>query len=463
MGSRKSSKTYLSKNHHGYCFRIKIPEDLQSYIGKKELRYSLKTQFFLEAQEMAEKLADNVKEIFATIRHGRIIQNLSDNELLPIVNEWWQAFSTLLEGLRIKCWNVPHFKKASVDHTDTSPPSKTALISPTLSEVARDFMNWGVTVEKWKPRSQTGFQQCLDDMLDFLGHDRMIHTITDRDIVGYRDAIYKRKLSTQRNIFFMGRANMFFRFAIEEKRLLPRGHENPVTGLIPKAKKNGKAQCRKPFDADDLKKLFHSTEYLNGTHEKPYQFWLPVLALYTGARIEELCQLYVSDIKQLSGVWCLDINEDRPDKSVKNGEQRLVPLHPVITDELNFIGYVKGLKNQLGRVFPGLKRIGNKYGHYPSRWFASYKNKCGIDPAPNKKVFHSFRMTMISHLTAKGVPLYQIKQVVGHSDVSDVTMNHYSEPLKPNVLMNQVVMNLDYDFNFSLLASANVADDVFPT
>ena len=32
------SAAYLSLNKYGYCFRLKIPDDLRYYVGKKELR-----------------------------------------------------------------------------------------------------------------------------------------------------------------------------------------------------------------------------------------------------------------------------------------------------------------------------------------------------------------------------------------------------------------------------------------
>ena len=33
------SAAYLSRNKHSYCFRLKVPDDLRRYVGKKELRY----------------------------------------------------------------------------------------------------------------------------------------------------------------------------------------------------------------------------------------------------------------------------------------------------------------------------------------------------------------------------------------------------------------------------------------
>ncbi len=37
------SPSYLIRNPYSYCFRMKVPTDLQGVIGRKELRYSVKT------------------------------------------------------------------------------------------------------------------------------------------------------------------------------------------------------------------------------------------------------------------------------------------------------------------------------------------------------------------------------------------------------------------------------------
>ena len=63
-------------------------------------------------------------------------------------------------------------------------------------------------------------------------------------------------------------------------------------------------------------------------------FWMPLIGLYTGMRIEEVCQLYVSDLKLMDGIWCLDVNQDKPDKSVKTSERRIVPLHPFLVQRI---------------------------------------------------------------------------------------------------------------------------------
>jgi len=51
------SPSYLVKNPYSYCFRIKVPEDLQTIINKKELRYSLGTDILSHAKTKARYLA----------------------------------------------------------------------------------------------------------------------------------------------------------------------------------------------------------------------------------------------------------------------------------------------------------------------------------------------------------------------------------------------------------------------
>ncbi len=35
---------------------------------------------------------------------------------------------------------------------------------------------------------------------------------------------------------------------------------------------------------------------------------MPVIALHSGAKLEEICQLHLADIRQEDGVWVFDIN-----------------------------------------------------------------------------------------------------------------------------------------------------------
>jgi integrase len=186
-----------------------------------------------------------------------------------------------------------------------------------------------------------------------------------------------------------------------------------------------------------------SQEYGQDQMEKPYQFWMPLIGLYTGMRIEEICQLYVSDLKKIDGIWCFDINQNKPDKSVKTSERRIVPLHPFLAEELNFVGYVKSLPDQKDRIFPELKRIKNRYSHHASPWFSDFKQRCGVVAPPRKKTFHSFRHTVIDHLLQKDIQDRIISMLVGHS-IQGQTKDRYGKRLKPKKMYEKAVLQLDY-------------------
>ena len=41
----------------------------------------------------------------------------------------------------------------------------------------------------------------------------------------------------------------------------------------------------------------------------PHRWWVPMIGLHTGARINEVAQLKLNDIVQEAGVWCIKIQK----------------------------------------------------------------------------------------------------------------------------------------------------------
>jgi integrase len=160
------------------------------------------------------------------------------------------------------------------------------------------------------------------------------------------------------------------------------------------------------FTSDDLRKLFNSKHYVQGLHDTPSRFWVPLIALYTGARLNEICQLGINDVRKVSSNdrWVFDFNEqdDVPNKSLKRPHHaRLVPIHKRLID-LGFLDYVSSLQNNHTRIFPELtyKRDENKYANDLQRWFnRTYMNSKNCNITTTKTSFHSFRHTVITQLS----------------------------------------------------------------
>ena len=96
------SPSYLVRNPHSYCFRINVPKDLQRYIEKKELRWSLRTGYRSVAKQKARALAYEVQTLFQGIRELVAVGDLSNQEIKRIVNEHIQNLLKSVEYLRIE-------------------------------------------------------------------------------------------------------------------------------------------------------------------------------------------------------------------------------------------------------------------------------------------------------------------------------------------------------------------------
>ncbi|QGZ93329.1 site-specific integrase [Terricaulis silvestris] len=162
------------------------------------------------------------------------------------------------------------------------------------------------------------------------------------------------------------------------------------------------------------------------------QKWIPLLAAYSGARLEELGQLAVTDIKEEDGVHYMHIQEryDGPDpgylRSLKNeASQRKVPIHSALL-ELGFLQFVDAQRSAGNiHVFSSLKWDDKKKRDKSykvtaslSKWWSAYSRLVVPD---TRKSFHSFRHTFKNRLRNAGVAKALDDALTGHisSDEGD--------------------------------------------
>jgi hypothetical protein len=99
-----NSPSYLVRNHYSYCFRLHVPADLQVYVGKKELRYSLRTGYLSEAKFKARFNAAGVQLLFRRLMELRsmILKNdqikefakaYLEQQLQKLPSEFWPGDS----------------------------------------------------------------------------------------------------------------------------------------------------------------------------------------------------------------------------------------------------------------------------------------------------------------------------------------------------------------------------------
>lgn len=230
----------------------------------------------------------------------------------------------------------------------------------------------------------------------------------------------------------------------------------PLTAIkIPKVRAN---EQKSQYTHDDLKKIFNSDDYVKGLHKKPSNFWVPLIGIYTGARLNEICQLSVKDIyiEKNTSRWVIDINEDPTEDDKKSLKKpfhaRKVPIHKRLI-ELGLIDFLKyQKKNKSKRLFPELVYVSdsNKYGDHIQRWFnRTYtKNRCDIKTSNTS--FHSLRHTFISHLVNdKNVDPNKIAEGLGQTPQGGVTQTTYTKrlPIKDYIKYFDLA---DFDDCFSI-------------
>ncbi|MBK6005951.1 site-specific integrase [Ramlibacter ginsenosidimutans] len=234
--------------------------------------------------------------------------------------------------------------------------------------------------------------------------------------------------------------------------------DDPSTGLrgesvLTKAERKLQSfaqKDREEFTKEEIGQIFTARVYQvdswkptrGGTFRtfQPFHYWLPLLGYFTGARIGELCQLHLDDVRSEDSVSFLDINEATADKSLKNAwSARRVPLHSRLR-ELGFIEWCEALRQQgFRRVFPELAwNPTNRYAKEPIRAMSQLFEKLGM-PRDGTKVFHSFRHGVNNHLQKRSsMPDIMRKRMMGHEPGEGVNERHYLSDPRPSEMLVHV-------------------------
>lgn len=341
-------------------------------------------------------------------------------------------------------------------------PTNTAIEAegPTIETAVASYLE--AHRKSWRPRTynarvwQTGY------LVEFLGPDRKIVTVTADDIRNFKNRIlclranhgrsahqsFAEKQTPNVNARIAGKTatvifeptKAFFRWAKSEEALIA---INPAEDIRIIAEKRPKGErARRPFEQAELKQLFSSPLFTGSASShrrftegdkmiKDAKFWIPIIGFYSGMRLAEIVQLYLRDVSLEGPVPYFDVNENNVSsadiKHVKSDAGvRKVPIHPDIL-VLGFADFWKK-KSKFGkpttRLFSEVKygSDGSASTEF-SKFFARLMDRVGL-PDP-KLTFHSFRHGFSDALRNAEVPRYTIDKITGHSDGS--VSSHYGK------------------------------------
>lgn len=224
---------------------------------------------------------------------------------------------------------------------------------------------------------------------------------------------------------------------------------NFFDGTFIARRKGSKKSLRDPFSADQLRRIVTEAAFQReGLVRHDWQKWGILIAAYSGARLNEIAQLQVADVRQIEGILCFDVTDVGDDddgeamtKQLKTeAAKRVVPVHPELI-ALGLLDYVDGLKsNGTSRLFPTFRQdVNNGWGRQLGRWANdTFLVKLGYKT--KRVVFHSFRHTLITRLSQSGVQEPIVKALVGHEQQGVTQTSYLGEGYRPSQLYDAICL-----------------------
>jgi integrase len=279
------------------------------------------------------------------------------------------------------------------------------------------------------------------DFMDIFG-DLDINLYGKPELVQWKTADLKRDLGANRINKRLGQVNDFFNWAIRHGHYTA-GGQSPVEGLFiaNKDKLAAKVEHYEPFSTDEVKSIFART--YGQEMKKPDHYWIPLVALFSGARREEIASLKATNVKTIDGVPCFQIEGGKTADA-----RRVVPVHPQLL-ALGFMDYAQHVQRlETPFLFPHTIDGPNGRGKNAGRQFAVLLDKRGIQD--ERKVFHSFRHSVITRLHALNANPAHVMQITGHRGEAgqSVHFNTYTHDVGLQALadtLGKLAYPLDYD------------------
>jgi integrase len=193
---------------------------------------------------------------------------------------------------------------------------------------------------------------------------------------------------------------------------------SPVDGMKLTLRKSVRDK-KDPFTTDQLNAIFAAPVFTGCKSELNWskhgslvlrsspKFWVPLIALFTGMRSGEICQLTQEHVRVHDGVHYFALSKELRLKN--DASIRSVPIHRVLI-ECGLLDFVAQCD---GRLFPHLRahisgRLSDAFGKHFSRFLRSLSIKT------ENTDFHSFRHNFIAAAEASGVEYATRERLVGH-------------------------------------------------
>ena len=350
--------------------------------------------------------------------------------------------------------------------TPTSPSSSAnqLLFSDAVNKFIAERVDGGI----WRPKTKKQHAASYDMFMELMG-DQAVSSYKRTDISAYKDKLALIPVSCTKIFPGISFSEVIAKqhgcptlsITTRNKRLVELSslfewcekngycEKNPAKDMqirTPKSKKDQEA--RKSWSQDDFNLLIKSL-YKGNAVVWPHYYWLPLLGIYTGARLNELAQLDVDDVMDKDGILCLNIDgkvggdgyyDDNGNvgKQLKNSNsKRIIPLHSHLI-RIGFMEFVEQRRNSGDKkLWEGLNpSVRDGWGSAPSKWFArSCFPLINAGKIQSGLTFHGLRHTFRDLLA--GQHGYLISEYMGHG-ADSITFSHYGGATDLSVMKDMI-------------------------
>lgn len=459
-----------------YSTRRRIPLDLvPSYGGKAEIVRALRTSTPDDAKRLHALMWVALDEEFAAARAALKEQGLRPAPVPPPKRrswtpaqraEWQRKRDEYEQGDMELQWehafddydNIPPARleveqavsQARQRWEDEAAEARAERKRTTRAKGIPDAVALSVIVDKWEAERTPGLAAAtrtrkIVERFEAVNGKLAVQAVTKQHVLALKDALIEEGQTASNTNVLIGMLGTILIYAMDKLHLTL---TNPAARIRVADKRRAKDK-RREFDEAALKAIFESRVYRDGLRPDAgggeAAYWLPLLALYTGARQTELGQLHPDDIAQETyrdtddkeqSAWVVRIVENAErGQTVKNeGSERRVPIHA----DLIALGFLKVAADAKAkgrsRIFHEItpNSVGVLMGNW-SKWFGRYRRKeCGL--MGKDTPFHSFRHSFKHYARLATIPNEIHNEFTGHEtgDVAD-TYGGLSYPLHPLV------------------------------
>jgi len=466
-GDERILRTQLEQNYDGVLEHIE--KEIARIIKSKDLTIDSKSLEFKELRKQFLEL--------------RLIRSKWKKELLEDSGKSVNDFRNEI----YKKFNIEGEKLTPVIENYAPEPTQPYLVekedkpsqidvSPKLSEMKEEFIGERL-LSGFSPKSTRELESTIDDLIEIIG-DIPILKVTPNNARDFKKIIsslpkYRNQSPRYRGLTIKqilsldgveGQEPKNINKLIYRVRVFFKWLKNNYSEYVPQNHFDGLSIQEKKFDKPrdiftnkELHKIFDTTPFLNNTIRNPHRrnklasYFVPIIAIHTGMRLEEICQLRLEDVYKEGTVDIIRVTISKETKLKTVTSQRIVPIHENLK-RVGFLEYCNYMKKQKKeRVFWDLTKSRDGYGRNIGRYFMEYLRKVGVYEFQSK-VFHSLRHSFITNLLQNGVREEVVNGLCGHKQKTMSTTIYFKGGFPSDLLYEEGISKLNFEgINFGKL------------